>query len=195
MITPLMRVPLATNGSHLSTSHFFIFFSPLSSSSARREGGACRTARRAPRRRPRCVAPGGLRPAPRRRPRGPRRTLSSSSIPLLLVRPDPVTLGSRPAAEVRAAASWSGSSCPGRERRTEARARTEPSWVRSVHHFSEDGANPHLGGIFPSGANPTLPSSIQTAARTGPLRPGSFRSPTKHTVSQHIFIGYGEYND
>jgi len=60
---------------------------------------------------------------------------------------------------------------------------TEPSWVRSVRHFSEDGANPHLDGIFPPGANPTLLSSIQTAARMGPLRPGSLRSPTKHTVS------------
>src|SRR6185312_12912124 len=39
-ITPLMRVPFATNGPHLSTSHFFlfIFFSPLSSPSARAPG-------------------------------------------------------------------------------------------------------------------------------------------------------------
>ena len=70
-----------------------------------------------------------------------------------------------------------------KRRRQTSRARgTEPSWVRSVRHFSEDRANPHLGGIFSPGANPTLSSSIQTAARTGPLRLGSLRSPTKHTA-------------
>jgi len=70
MITLLMRVPLATNGPHLSTSHFFlfifIFFSPLSSSSARREGG------RLPRRSsgpPPPAAPGPPLPAFRHRPR------------------------------------------------------------------------------------------------------------------------------
>src|SRR6185312_3293236 len=77
MITPLMRVPLATNGPHLSTSHFFlflfIFFSPLSSSSARREGGRLPRSSSGPpppafRHRPRCAAPDGLHPAPRRWP-------------------------------------------------------------------------------------------------------------------------------
>jgi len=54
-------------------------------------------------------------------------------------------------------------------------------WVHSVRHFLRNGVNPHLEGIFPSGANPTLYSSIQTTAGTGPLRPGSSRSSTKHT--------------
>jgi hypothetical protein len=39
---------------------------------------------------------------------------------------------------------------------------------------------------FRDGANPTLPSSNQTATGTGSLRPDSPRSPTKHTVYSHV---------
>jgi hypothetical protein len=46
-------------------------------------------------------------------------------------------------------------------------------WVHSVRHFPRNGVNPHLEGIFSSGANPILYSFIQTTAGTSPLRPGS----------------------
>ena len=77
----------------------------------------------------------------------------------------------RGVAELGERRDWNGRKRHGRER------------VGSVRQFSEDGVNPHLERIFPFGANPTLCSSIQTTAGTGPLRPGWCRSPTKQTVS------------
>jgi len=61
----------------------------------------------------------------------------------------------------------------------------QPGWSGSVPQILMDESNPHLRGIFHSGANPTLPSSNQTATGTGSLRPGSLRSPTKHTGRGH----------
>ena len=61
---------------------------------------------------------------------------------------------------------------------------TQPGWSGSVSQIMTDESNPHLRGIFYSRAKPTLPSSNQTATGTGSLRPGSPRSPTKHTVAE-----------
>ena len=90
-ITPLVRVPLAINGPHLSISHLFlflflfIFLSPLSSSSARREGGACRAARRAPT--AGCARPPAAGLPPPATLRGPRRSLHPGLLRLHQIRP------------------------------------------------------------------------------------------------------------
>jgi hypothetical protein len=66
---------------------------------------------------------------------------------------------------------------------------SQPGWSGSVRQILTDESNPHLRGIFYPRANPTLPSSNQTATRTGSLRPSSLRSPTKHTVNDSIVSG------
>ena len=67
---------------------------------------------------------------------------------------------------------------------------SQPGWSGSVRQILTDESNPHLRGIFHPGANPTLPSSNQTATGMGSLRPGwpgsqpntRSQSPTKKKV-------------
>ena len=66
----------------------------------------------------------------------------------------------------------------------------QPGWSGSVRQILTDESNPHLRGIFHSGANPTLPSSNQTATGTGSLQPDSPRSPTKRTVRVCILMSF-----
>ena len=54
--------------------------------------------------------------------------------------------------------------------------------VRSVRRFSRNRPNPHIGGIFLRGANPTHLNCIQTAMGMRPTQPISLQPPTKHTV-------------
>ena len=63
-----------------------------------------------------------------------------------------------------------------------------PREVRSVRRFSRNRPNPHIGGIFLRGANPTHLNCIQTAMGMGPTQPSSLQPPTKHTVSSALLL-------
>jgi hypothetical protein len=53
----------------------------------------------------------------------------------------------------------------------------------SIRQILREESNPHLKGIFSSGANLTLFTSIQTAMGADSLHPNPLQPPTKHTVT------------